>query len=56
MHVGEIQFEGKKSFDTFEEVSRFISQIGDKFIRAYQCKYPDGISFYIVEYETERSE
>lgn len=48
----EIEFSGKKTFDTLEDAVAFKHLLGDKYLRTYKCNYPD-MTFYIVEYREE---
>ena len=50
-YVGEIVFEGYKSFDTLNEVNAFKKELGDRYLRTTKCVYPDK-TFYVVEYDT----
>ena len=54
VNLGILTFEGYKSFDTREEADKFTTELGDRFIRIIECKYPD-LTFYIVEYDTPRA-
>lgn len=54
LYLGILTFEGYKSFDTREEADGFVTELGDRFIRMTECRYPD-LTFYIVEYDTPRA-
>lgn len=54
INIGILTFEGYKSFDTREEADEFVTELGDRFVRMTECKYPD-LTFYIVEYDKPRA-
>ena len=54
LYVGILTFEGYKNFDTREEADEFVTELGDRFIRMTECRYPD-LTFYVVEYDTPRA-
>ena len=53
LYLGELVFEGYRNFDTREEADSFRKEIGDRFLRMTECRYPD-ITFYVVEYDTPK--
>lgn len=54
VYLGTLVFEGYKNFDTREEADEFVTELGDRFIRMTECRYPD-LTFYVVEYDTPRA-
>lgn len=54
VNLGILTFKGYKKFDTREEADEFVTELGNRFIRMTECKYPDLI-FYIVEYDKPRA-
>ena len=47
-----VEFKGKITCDTLDEVEHVKKKLGDIYIASYKCKYPD-ITFYIVEFKEE---
>ena len=54
VNLGVLTFEGYANFDTRKEADEFVRELGDRFIRMTECRYPD-LTFYIVEYDTPKA-
>lgn len=51
----EIDFPGKKTFDTLEEAQAFKRTLGDRYRRTWKSEYPD-CTLYTVDFKPEDSE
>lgn len=51
----EIDFPGKKTFDTLEEAQAFKRTLGDRYLRMWKSEYPD-CTLYTVDFKPEDGE
>lgn len=51
----EIDFPGKKTFDTLEEAQAFKRTLGDRYLRMWKSEYPD-CTLYTVDFKPEDDE